>query len=434
MMAKEKPKSDELRSQDSIRLRWLIRIRWAALVSLAIIFLGANYALELGLYSGIILEILGLGFASNAFLMLLSRSAPEFPDLISGLTLVFDVLLLTGLLFVSGGYSNPFSMVFLAYVTLAAVVLDARWTWGIFAASLVCFLALFLLHTPIPPLDNHANHRAHLEHSGFSLHLHGMLLAFVFLGVIISAFVTRMNREISQQAQVIEGLKEEEQEQRRLVSLATLTAGVTHELATPIATLSLIGEDLARELNGDTRWGEDVELLQQQLARCSEILQRLRESNSELQGEAPRSFKLREIFDELGSRFADSAVLFSFEVGDVGEFSVYSLKHALLGSLHALIRNAVQACSGGGGVFCRASVEREQVKFTVRDTGMGMSEDVRARLGEPFFTTKAPGEGMGLGVYLAKLFTRQVGGALKISSEVGKGSEFELVIPASMKI
>jgi two-component system sensor histidine kinase RegB len=224
----EQHKTVDLSPQDSIRLRWLIRIRWAALASLTIIFLGANYALDLGLYSGIILEILGLGFASNAFLMLLARRSPEFPDLISGLTLVFDVLLLTGLLFVSGGYSNPFSMVFLAYVTLAAVVLDARWTWGIFAASLVCFLALFLLHTPIPPLDNHANHRAHLEHSGFSLHLHGMLLAFVFLGVIISAFVTRMNREISQQAQVIEGLKEEEQEQPRLVSLATLTAGVTH--------------------------------------------------------------------------------------------------------------------------------------------------------------------------------------------------------------
>jgi len=430
----EQHKTVDLSPQDSIRLRWLIRIRWAALVSLTIIFLGANYALDLGLYSGIILEILGIGFASNAFLMLLSRRSPEFPDLISGLTLVFDVLLLTGLLFVSGGYSNPFSMVFLAYVTLAAVVLNARWTWGIFAVSLVCFMALFLLHTPIPSLDNHANHRAHLEHSGFSLHLHGMLLAFGFLGVIISAFVTRMNREISQQASVIERLKEEEQERRRLVSLATLTAGVTHELATPLGTLSLIGEDLARELKSDKRWGDDVELLQQQLARCSEILQRLRESNSELQGEAPRSFSLGEIFEELRLRFEDSAISISFDTDNARAISVYSLKHALLGSLHALIRNAEQACSGGGSVVCEAHINGERVRFTVRDTGMGMSEDVRARLGEPFFTTKAPGEGMGLGVYLAKLFTRQVGGALKISSEVGKGSEFELVIPASMKI
>lgn len=430
----ERHKPVEFSSQDAIRLRWLIRIRWAALASLAIIFLGANYALDLGLYSGIILEILGLGFASNAFLMLTSRSSPEFPDLISGLTLVFDVLLLTGLLFVSGGYSNPFSMVFLAYVTLAAVVLDARWTWGIFAVSLVCFLALFFLHTPIPPLDNHANHRAHLEHSGFSLHLHGMLLAFVFLGVIISAFVTRMNREISQQARVIEGLREEEQEQRRLVSLTTLTAGVTHELATPLATLSLIGEDLARDLKADPRWSEDVQVLQEQLARCAEILRRLRESNSELQGEAPRSFQLREVFVELRSRFSDPGIPISFDVEHALEISVHSLKHALLGSLHALIRNAVQASSADGSVFCGVTVLGDTVRFTIRDTGSGMSDDIKARLGEPFFTTKAPGEGMGLGIYVAKLFARQVGGSLEISSAIGKGSEVDLVIPSTMMI
>jgi two-component system sensor histidine kinase RegB len=153
-----------------------------------------------------------------------------------------------------------------------------------------------------------------------------------------------------------------------------------------------------------------------------------------LQGEAPRSFRLGEIFAELRSSFEASTVPISFEVDDVSEFSVYSLRHALFASLHALIRNAVQACSAGGHVFCSASVEQDQVKFAVRDTGIGMSDDVRARIGEPFFTTKAPGEGMGLGVYLAKLFTRQVGGTLRISSFIGGGSRVELVVPAAMKI
>ena len=92
-------KQGDMQSQEFIRLRWLIRIRWAAFACLAVIFLGADYVLELGLYTRIIVEILGLGFLSNVFLMWVNRRPPEFPDLIAGLTLIFDVLLLAGLLF-----------------------------------------------------------------------------------------------------------------------------------------------------------------------------------------------------------------------------------------------------------------------------------------------------------------------------------------------
>jgi two-component system sensor histidine kinase RegB len=429
----------DLVSHDAIRLRWLIRIRWAALVSLAIIFLGANYLLNLGLYSGIIIEILGLGFISNTLLVFIARHRPDFPDLISGLTLVFDVLLLTGLLLVSGGYTNPFCMVFLAYVTLAAVVLDARWTWGIFAVSLLCFIALFFLHIPLPSLATDGKHTMHVERSGFSVHLHGMLLAFLFLGIIIAAFVTRMNREIFYQAQEISKLRQEEQEQKSLVSLATLTAGVTHELATPLATLSLIGEDLARELRSDPRWGEDVEVLQEQLGRCSAILQRMRDTSSELQGEAPCSFSLGGLMFELQSIFADSPTPISFDTESVqrstgDDVVLYSLRHALYGSLQALIRNAVQACSSGGSVTCKVSEDGEKAHFVISDTGAGMSKDIQARVGEPFFTSKAPGDGMGLGIYLTKLYARQVGGSFNIESALGEGSQVSLVVPLRMGI
>lgn len=431
--------SSPLFSQEAIRLRWLIRIRWAALASLAVIFLGANYLLELGLDAAFIVEILGVGCATNAFLAWVIRSSPEYPELIAGLTLVFDVLLLSALLFVSGGYANPFSMVFLAYVALAAVVLDARWTWGVFGVSLVCFFALFFLHIPLPQLGTHASHAHHAAGSGgpasgFSLHLHGMLVAFVCIGTIVASFVTRMNREIAEQSRVIAELRRSEDERKRLVSLATLTAGVTHELATPLATLSLIGEDLVRELRDSPRWGEDVAVLQSELARCGAILQRMRDSNSELQGEVPRSFLVSDLLAELRREFAGAAVPVAFEGGANDDARMCSLQHALTGSLQALLRNAVQACVSGGSVVCRTEIGADQVTFTVRDTGSGMSDEVRARVGEPFFTSKEPGQGMGLGVYLTKLFAQQVGGAVTITSVLGRGSEVVLTIPKVMRV
>jgi two-component system sensor histidine kinase RegB len=431
--------SSSLVSQEAIRLRWLVRMRWAALTSLAVIFLGANHLLELGLDAAFIVELLGVGCATNVFLAWFIRRSPEYPELVAGLTLIFDVLLLFALLFVSGGYANPFSMVFLAYVALAAVVLDARWTWGVFGVSLVCFFALFFLHIPLPQLASHVHHAHHSggpggATSGFSLHLHGMLVAFVCIGTIVASFVTRMNREIAEQSRVIAELRRLEDERTRLVSLATLTAGVTHELATPLATLSLIGEDLVRELKDSPRWSEDVAVLQSELARCGAILQRMRDSNSELQGEVPRSFLVSEVLTELQSEFAGATVPVAFEGGAEGDVRVSSLRHALTGSLQALVRNAVQACESGGSVVCSTDISTDHVTFTVRDTGSGMSDDVRARVGEPFFTSKAPGQGMGLGLYLTKLFAQQVGGALSITSVLGRGSEAVLTIPKVMRV
>jgi two-component system sensor histidine kinase RegB len=160
----------------------------------------------------------------------------------------------------------------------------------------------------------------------------------------------------------------------------------------------------------------------------------MRDSNSELQGEVPRSFLVSEVLTELQSEFAGATVPVAFEGGAEGDVRVSSLRHALTGSLQALVRNAVQACESGGSVVCSTDISTDHVTFTVRDTGSGMSDDVRARVGEPFFTSKAPGQGMGLGLYLTKLFAQQVGGALSITSVLGRGSEAVLTIPKVMRV
>ncbi len=418
--------------QELIQLRWLRRIRWAALVSLAVIFFGASYFLELKLPKIAIVGILLSGALSNFALGLLKSPSHTAYKLASGGAIIVDVLLLSGLLFLCGGYTNPFSMMFLAYVTLAAVVLDSRWTWIVFSVSLACFFGLFFFHIPLPQLGMHHHHTGH---EGFSLHLHGMLVAFVLIGGIVAAFVTRMNREMREKAQQIAELQRAEEDQRRLMSLATLTAGAAHELATPIATLLLISEDFSSALSGDSRWAEDVQTMQRELNRCSEILQRMRSGGAELDGEAPRHFALAEVAQELRGAFSkgdSSRVVFSGCINE--ELTVWSLKGALIGSLKALIKNGLQASPPESEVVCHASLSQDEIVFTVRDSGTGMSDAVKARAGEPFFTCKELGQGMGLGLYLTKLFALQVGGRVDISSNLGAGTEVLLRIPKLMRV
>lgn len=421
-------------TREVIQLRWLGRIRWAALVSLAVIFFGANYALSLELPQVTLGEILTVGVASNVALSFIREPSQLGYNLVAGGAIVLDVLLLSGLLYFCGGYTNPFSMMFMAYVTLAAVVLDSRWTWMVFAVSLICFFALFFFHVPLPQLGMHAHHH-HAGHEGFSLHLHGMLVAFVMIGGIVAAFVTRMNREMVEQGERIAELQRVEEERRRLISLATLTAGAAHELATPIATLALINEDLSQALHDDPRWSEDVQTMQQELARCAAILHKMRSGGADLDGEPPKHFTLGEVIGELRDEFAnDASKRVSFDEACSASVTLYSLKGALLGALRALIKNGLQASSPDTTVVCHTELIGDEVLFSIKDSGSGMSEEVQSRAGEPFFTSKEPGKGMGLGLYLTKLFALQVGGHVKIFSKVGHGTQVVLQVPKAMRV
>jgi two-component system sensor histidine kinase RegB len=320
-------------------------------------------------------------------------------------------------------------MMFLVYVTLAAFFLDERWTWGVFALATAAFLALFFFHVSVPQLDMHTHHG---HSSGFSLHLHGMLIAFIVIGVLTSLFVTRMSSDLRQQEKELNALKEKEQERRQLVSLATITAGAAHELATPLATVSLIAEELnaLADINDATR--EDLRTMQQQIRRCEEVLQKMRGSSSELQGEAPKVFTVESVVHEVKlSPECTHHVQFACDGSAHG--AMFSLRAALISSLRALIKNGLQATANG---FVTVAVEGDAsvIRFSVRDEGPGMTAEQLQRMGEPFYTSKSPGEGMGLGVYLVKLFVSQLEGDFSVVSTVGKGTEVSFTIPRNMNV
>ncbi len=94
-----------------------------------------------------------------------------------------------------------------------------------------------------------------------------------------------------------------------------------------------------------------------------------------------------------------------------------------------LVDNAVDASPAGKAVKLSIHQRDGRIVFEVRDEGMGMSPEIVRRAGEPFFTTKPPGKGMGLGLFLVRLVAERLGGCLRLESEVGKGTLAVLELP-----
>ncbi|HTY79966.1 MAG TPA: ATP-binding protein [Candidatus Bathyarchaeia archaeon] len=364
--------------------------------------------------------LVGVGVLSNVGLGELTRRGRRVVSrtLIGGVMLA-DVLLLTSLLVLTGGSSNPFAVVYLVNVTLAAVTMGAGWTWTIVIASTAGYAGLFAW----PPLALHPGHE-------WPSHLAGMWLAFVTTAVLIALFVTGVTRTLARREQEVAALRALAARNERLASLTALAAGAAHELATPLGSIAVAAGELERTAREEklTSVAGDAELIRSQVVRCRDILDRMSGRASAKWIEDRRPLSIDEIVqllrEELGA--AQSARL---RVEATHGLPVLARPAALVEALGSLVRNAFEASGPDDSVSLAVTADAERLAFAVRDRGAGMSAEVLARAGEAFFTTKAAASGRGLGLFLARLFAERHGGKLVVESAPGQGTTAVLELP-----
>lgn len=414
--------------EQKIKLNWLAKIRYCALLGEIGVFFFSIWGLGLNLVYWPFCLILLFGIISNLyFISVTKRHGASYASLV-GSVVSIDVILLTMLLYSYGGHTNPFSTMYLVHVTLAAFLLGGAWTWCTFLISSICFASLFFFSVPVQELAMH-NHM-HGE-SGFSLHLQGMLLSFLLIGSLVSFFLTRMSAEISGQHENLKLLREKEALDAKLLGLATLSAGAAHELATPIGTVDLIADQILDAHNDDSSIVTDIKDIKSELTRCKIILDKMRGQNSELQGELIEEVEVKDVFEDVAKSLDAMRGRFEFDESITG-LKLRTLRKSLVEAISALVKNAIQASDLNAVVRLSAYLNSNHVVFCVQDSGLGFSKRLMTRIGEPFLTTKPIGEGMGLGLFLVKLFAKRVGGGLDIQSSQGLGTKAVLNIPINV--
>ena len=342
-----------------------------------------------------------------------------------GSLLALDTICLTALLALSGGPANPFSILYLVQITLSAVVLSKRWTWTLGVLSIIGFGSLFWVHVHVPLFEGH-----HAT-GGSSVHLAGMWVAFAVGALLITVLIGTVSEALRRREQEVLQFRERIAHHERIASIATLAAGAAHELGTPLATIAVASREL--ELYGekvikDAGVSDDARLIRSEVERCSQILRQMSGQGGEPAGEIPAPIRLKEILERVkdGLTSAEAELIRTHVAEDV---TALVPPGATRQALTVLVKNALEASADGRPVALSAECAAEKIRFTVRDSGCGMEMETLRRLSEPFFTTKGPGRGIGLGTFLVRLFAERLNGDLIFESEAGSGTTAILELP-----
>lgn len=248
---------------------------------------------------------------------------------------------------------------------------------------------------------------------------------------VVSSHIDPAGGQIVLLHDITEGffLQQELQRHQRLTAMGEMAARLAHQLRTPLATALLYAAHLAKpDLAEDDRlrFGDKV------LARLRHLEQLIRDMLSFVRGEATERERvevtalLAELKQVVEPQMAVRSLNFSLDDRSSGAV-VRGNRKELMGILINLLENAMQACETGASVTVEAWCEDNEALLAVEDTGSGMPEEVRERLFEPFFTTRA--DGTGLGMSIVRNVIQSHGGQVELDSTPGQGSRFLLRLP-----
>jgi two-component system sensor histidine kinase RegB len=319
------------------------------------------------------------------------------------------------LLFTTGGPNNPFCLFFFVNLSLSALLVNRKWAWAINALTIMCFAGLMFEHHDLDQLDLGLD--TIRSRQDVSLNHIGMLVAFATCASVIVYFMTRLTDELRNQQREIRRAQALRASSEKIEALGTLAAGTAHELATPLSTIAVVARDVEQafeehppDFPGAEDVIEDVHLIRSQLDRCRRILDRMSSHAGETIGESIEPTTIEQIsVAALEGLIGRGRVQLNLPESASTEKINVPLD-GLSQAMRGLVQNALDADPSDRPVMVNVIREPNHWKWEICDQGQGMSKEELSRVSEPFYTTKPPGKGMGLGVFLAKNVLRRIGG------------------------
>ena len=339
--------------------------------------------------------------------------------------MLLDLVTLTAMLYFSGGVSNPFSFFYFVNLAVGGLMIRRRAAWSLTLTAVVGYALLLQHYVPVEGLTSHD--------PGIDVQSIAKMFAFATCASVVTYFVTRTAGTLRYRERQLLRTQAEQARSQRLEGLTTLAAGAAHELATPLSTIDVIVREMSRHLEGIQKpesVDDDLKLIDEQLEMCRQILQRMRSAAGDTMAQQWDKTTVGELIDCAleGIRHPDRVDVVDSS-DDIENHVLWVPQEAVAQAVRNLIHNGLDASPRNGRVRVESNIHSGNLQLSVIDSGHGMTFEVLSRASDPFFTTKEPGRGIGLGLFLTRNVISRLGGELDFQSTPGFGTVAVVTIP-----
>ena len=414
----------------------MIVLRWVAIAGQLTAITVAQRIFGLQLELGLCYFAIGVSVIGNLIAILVFPENKRLSEYENLLMVLFDLVQLAFLLFLTGGLHNPFSLLLLGPVTISATALSLRSTIVLCGTAIGLATGLALFHLPLITQDGGV-----LELPG--IFIFGIWIALVIAIVFSTAYSRRVTTEIHSMADALAATQMALAREQKLTDLGGVVAAAAHELGTPLATIKLASSELWNELQDQPDLAEDAALIRDQADRCRDILRDMgRAGKDDLHlRQAPLMTVLEEAAEPHRMRGKSFTFTLGPDAGDAADQPAILRRPEIIHGLRNLMQNAVDFAATT--VWVEANWSDTVISVRIFDDGTGFPPHILGRIGDPFMRRRPSDrsnarrpeyEGMGLGLFIAKTLLERSGAELRFANGPDSAPKTDTPVGAVVKV
>jgi len=390
--------SEVFTSKDRIQLdkKTLVFLRWIAIVgqflTISIVFFIFKFELPF-FYCSIVIF---LGVLSNLYLQFKFKNN-QLNNFASTFALFYDLIQLSFLLYLTGGITNPFSILLIVPAIVSSTFLNLKSTINLSIITIVILAVLTIYNFPLP-------HYGELHFHVPDTYIYAFPAAIIITLIFLTYFGVRFGIESRKRTEALNKLELILAKEHELESIGLQAAAAAHSLGTPLSTINVIARELEKEIGKNSKYSKDIELILSQTKRCSDILSNLSKDQFK-EDNFLSNITIEELLNSIVRSFIEISekklVLFN-EKNELNPKIERTLE--ITYGLRNFIGNAVKYSNSKVDISLESNSKVTEV--TVCDDGPGFSEDILEVLGEPYIRSKnkiiSTKSGLGLGTFIGK--------------------------------
>ena len=257
------------KSENNIQLdkKTLVILRWIAIVGQLITINIVYFILNFDFLFTYCYLIIFFGILTNLFLQFKVKKK-LLSDFNSILYLIYDLIQLAVLIFLTGGITNPFVILLVIPAIVSSTFLSIKSTINLSFITVASLLILTLYHFPLPSSGDLHFHTP-------DYYLYGVPIAITIGLIFLCYFGARFGLETRKRAEALTKLELVLAKEHELKAIGVQAAAAAHSLSTPLSTIKLVAKELEKEIGNEEKYSKDIKLLLSQSSRCGEILKKL---------------------------------------------------------------------------------------------------------------------------------------------------------------